>query len=113
MLSGAGVTNHNPRSKECHEMAILRFKMALAVVRLLLIAGDVLAQEAALKTLQKDWIQLVNGKDLDGWTVKIAKHKLGENFSWTKQRPLSTLEHIIRILASRCSGLDRGRHCHQ
>lgn len=35
MLSGAGVKNHNPKSKECHEMAILRFKMASAVVRLL------------------------------------------------------------------------------
>lgn len=25
------------------------------------------------------WISLFNGKDLEGWTVKVAKHPLGEN----------------------------------
>jgi hypothetical protein len=29
------------------------------------------------------WIPLFNGRDLDGWTVKIAKHPLGENFGDT------------------------------
>lgn len=29
------------------------------------------------------WIPLFNGKDLTGWTVKIAKHPLGENFADT------------------------------
>jgi len=31
----------------------------------------------------KDWIQLFNGKNLDGWTPKFAKHDLGENFNDT------------------------------
>ena len=31
------------------------------------------------------WIPLFNGKDLTGWTVKIAKHPLGENFAKTFQ----------------------------
>jgi hypothetical protein len=30
-----------------------------------------------------DWIVLFNGKDLKGWTPKIAKHDLGENFGNT------------------------------
>jgi Domain of Unknown Function (DUF1080) len=30
-----------------------------------------------------DWIQLFNGKDLDGWTAKIAGHELGDNFGNT------------------------------
>ncbi len=30
-----------------------------------------------------EWIQLFNGKDLDGWTVKIAKHEVGENYANT------------------------------
>jgi hypothetical protein len=30
-----------------------------------------------------EWIQLFNGKDLDGWTIKIAKHPLGQNFNNT------------------------------
>ncbi len=29
---------------------------------------------------RKDWIQLFNGRDLDGWTPKFAHHDLGENF---------------------------------
>jgi hypothetical protein len=29
------------------------------------------------------WIPLFNGRDLDGWTVKIAKHPLGENYADT------------------------------
>jgi hypothetical protein len=30
-----------------------------------------------------DWIRLFNGRDLDGWIVKIAKHEVGENFANT------------------------------
>jgi hypothetical protein len=30
-----------------------------------------------------DWSSLFNGKNLDGWTVKIAKHPLGENYADT------------------------------
>src|SRR6187402_2598944 len=41
------------------------------------------AQEAASKATRQDWVQLFNGRNLDGWTVKIAKHKLGENFGDT------------------------------
>ncbi|WP_233632459.1 DUF1080 domain-containing protein [Parapedobacter sp. ISTM3] len=29
------------------------------------------------------WIQLFNGKDLSDWTVKIAKHEVGENYANT------------------------------
>lgn len=32
---------------------------------------------------QEDWIDLFNGKDLDGWTVKTAHHPLGENYNNT------------------------------
>ena len=31
----------------------------------------------------RDWVQLFNGKDLDGWTVKIAGHELGDNYGNT------------------------------
>lgn len=30
-----------------------------------------------------EWISLFNGKNLDGWTVKIAGHPLGENYADT------------------------------
>jgi hypothetical protein len=32
---------------------------------------------------QGAWIPLFNGKDLDGWTVKIAKHPIGVNYADT------------------------------
>lgn len=32
---------------------------------------------------QKGWINLFNGKDLKDWTVKIAKHDVGENYANT------------------------------
>ena len=35
------------------------------------------------KPIPKDWIQLFNGKNLDGWTPKFAKHDLGENYNNT------------------------------
>lgn len=31
----------------------------------------------------REWIQLFNGEDLSDWTVKIAKHEVGENFANT------------------------------
>jgi hypothetical protein len=32
---------------------------------------------------RQDWVQLFNGRDLDGWTPKFSKHDLGENFNNT------------------------------
>jgi hypothetical protein len=31
----------------------------------------------------RKWVQLFNGKDLDGWIVKISKHELNDNFGNT------------------------------
>ena len=32
---------------------------------------------------KQEWIQLFNGRDLDGWTIKFAKHNLGDNLNDT------------------------------
>ena len=32
---------------------------------------------------KKDWIQLFNGKDLEGWTIKIRGHNAGINHNDT------------------------------
>ncbi len=34
-------------------------------------------------TKQEEWIQLFNGKNLDGWKVKLTGHDLGDNFGDT------------------------------
>jgi len=35
------------------------------------------------KQKEQEWIQLFNGKDLEGWTMKITHHPMGENFNQT------------------------------
>jgi hypothetical protein len=40
-------------------------------------------QSAPNDPKREDWIQLFNGKNLDGWTPKFAKHDIGENFNDT------------------------------
>jgi len=37
----------------------------------------------SLSAEESQWVSLFNGKDLSGWTIKIANHPLGENFAKT------------------------------
>ena len=39
--------------------------------------------QSGKSTSSEEWIQLFNGKNLDGWTIKMAKHPLGENYNNT------------------------------
>lgn len=41
------------------------------------------AQTVITNERGEEWLQLFNGRDLTGWTPKIAKHALGENFGDT------------------------------
>ncbi len=49
---------------------------------LCLLLATVLVSVTPAQT-SEDWIQLFNGKDLDGWTPKIRGHELGDNFGNT------------------------------
>lgn len=53
--------------------------LALAAA-LLMPAAMIPAQEP---TAEGEWIQLFNGKNLDGWTPKIRHHELGDNYKDT------------------------------
>ena len=46
---------------------------------------DLAGQDQASETKKGDgeWIQLFNGKNLDGWTPKIRYHDLGDNYKNT------------------------------
>lgn len=57
----------------------------MACVALSLSLRPAIAEEgAAEKAPEKDkWVQLFNGKDLDGWKIKIRGHELGENWGNT------------------------------
>jgi hypothetical protein len=51
-----------------------------AVAFLILFTAAALAQNDPNR---KEWIQLFNGKDLDGWVIKITGYPLGENYANT------------------------------
>ena len=50
---------------------------------LLLIALVLFTELAAQSPSKEQWIQLFNGKNLDGWVVKIKDYPAGENFANT------------------------------
>lgn len=54
---------------------------ALVATFFVLTAATVLGAEDA--TGQDKWIQLFNGKNLDGWKIKITGYELGDNFGNT------------------------------
>jgi hypothetical protein len=54
-----------------------------ALLLALLVSILPLSPGAAEKPADGTWIQLFNGKNLDGWTPKITGHKLGDNFGNT------------------------------
>ena len=47
-----------------------------------LLLATILVSVASAQT-SEDWVQLFNGKNLDGWTPKIRGHELGDNFGNT------------------------------
>jgi Domain of Unknown Function (DUF1080) len=57
--------------------------MRALVAFMLVLLQAPLARSTDNAALAGKWVQLFNGKNLDGWTVKIAKHPLGENFGET------------------------------
>jgi Domain of Unknown Function (DUF1080) len=56
----------------------MRSLTALALASLLFVPPTHAAEPE-----KRDWVQLFNGRDLEGWTPKIAGHTLGENFANT------------------------------
>ncbi len=58
-------------------------KNLLMVGWLILNVGPAFAQNEPTAEKSEAWIQLFNGKDMDGWTPKIRYHDLGDNFGET------------------------------
>ena len=58
-------------------------RILVAVLAVTTLLAPAQRQAAPNDPKREDWIQLFNGKNLDGWTPKFAKHDLGENFNDT------------------------------
>src|SRR5690606_2894395 len=55
--------------------------LAKLAILMLLFAPNALAAQSPAEL--EEWIALFNGRDLTGWTPKITKHALGENYANT------------------------------
>ena len=71
-------------SNHLNRLRHLVSKIALATIFVL---GSLWAEQGSVaqenKPTESEWVDLFNGKDLDGWTVKIAGHPVGENYADT------------------------------
>ncbi|MCA9103455.1 MAG: DUF1080 domain-containing protein [Planctomycetales bacterium] len=66
--------------------SLLKTLLPLEVLLASVVLAALLATTAVADGTDSDaseWIQLFNGKDLDGWTVKIRGHEPGDNFADT------------------------------
>ena len=61
----------------------MKIKKNLMQTFLLSIGTCLLLGMSMLRKTEDGWIDLFNGKNLDGWIVKIAKHETGENYGET------------------------------
>ncbi len=72
------------------------------MIRILLLAtllfGSAVRTTADDDAKGSEWIQLFNGKDLDGWTPKIRYHELGDNHADTFRVEDGCLESRLRRL---------------
>ncbi len=57
--------------------------IAILLVGLVFATTGAWAQGKQRNADREEWIQLFNGKNLDGWVVKLAHHELGDNFGDT------------------------------
>jgi hypothetical protein len=75
----------NPRSNRRQTVNPVKFIAAAGILAgiVILISACNPAREKGNPQNGEEWIQLFNGKDLDGWTIKICKHPLNENFNNT------------------------------
>ena len=72
------------------------------------IGSSVCAVEGQNSLTKGGWIQLFNGRDLDGWTAKIAGYPLGENYADTFRAE----DGVIRVSYDRYEGPFNDRFGH-
>ena len=68
--------------------------LAAPIIALVSLIGS--AQSPGDKADRRDWIQLFNGKSLDGWVPKITGYPLGENYADTFRVVNGALQASVR-----------------
>lgn len=89
-LQPYGDRGYNEKKKGKDEMlkliaGVMLFLFILAVVTCTLLLHPLEVADAQAKSdpNKKEWIQLFNGKDLNGWDIKIAGYDVNDNFGNT------------------------------
>ena len=77
-------------------------------IHLALIAAAWTAPAHFAAAAHAEWIQLFNGRDLDGWTPKIAGYPLGENYADT----FRVEDGVLRVAYDRYEGPFNDRFGH-
>ena len=85
-----------------------RIRVCVAAVGCLFVLSSWGLGNAAAKEEAGPWIQLFNGKDLDGWTVKIKSYPLGDNHGDT----FRVEDGILKAKYDQYEGRFRGRFGH-
>ncbi|MEM7143805.1 MAG: DUF1080 domain-containing protein [Verrucomicrobiota bacterium] len=77
--------SYPPNANNAKMSNMNRIARVLTVLLVLLSSPILFAEKPTPQTnqVQSKWISLFNGKNLDGWTIKITGHPLGENFADT------------------------------
>jgi hypothetical protein len=71
-------------------------------------ALTLVAEKLAIASDADEWIQLFNGKDLEGWTPKIRGHELGVNYADT----FRVEDGVLKVAYDKYEGPFRGRYGH-
>lgn len=78
------------------------------LVPLVVIAFSIAAARADQPPANSDWVQLFNGRDLTGWTPKVAGHEAGDNYANT----FRVKDGLLSVAYDDYDGDFRGRFGH-
>ena len=74
------MTNKQHPNKNHHPRIMTYWQTVLCLTMIIILCGCAIEQGT---TSQNRWISLFNGKNLEGWTIKIAGHELNDNYGNT------------------------------
>jgi hypothetical protein len=85
-----------------------RFRIAAVALALCAAVAAIAVAATAGESPKEEWIQLFNGKDLDGWTPKIRGYAAGENFGDT----FRVEDGVLKVAYDKYEGKFDGRFGH-
>ena len=76
-------SRHSGRTAAQRRVPLLRTACTVVLVPLILGCASTGMSSVSRDPDAREWFDLFNGRNLDGWTAKIAKHEVGDNYANT------------------------------